>query len=115
MDARQRSLHTGASIRGVMKLLLAACVPVEKIPHGRKSRYDGISQRPGQPGVGNCDSCSPATRRGFVRQPARNSFQRRERESFLPQHAIRVFQCLHAGCEHAPRACYRTHCNSTGD
>lgn len=37
-------VDTSASIGGVTKLQTAACVPVEKIPHGRKSRYDGISQ-----------------------------------------------------------------------
>lgn len=40
----ERLVDTSASIGGVTKLQAAACVPVEKIPHGRKSRYDGISQ-----------------------------------------------------------------------
>lgn len=40
-----RAVDTNASIGGIMDA--AACVPVEKIPHGRKSRYDRTSQHDG--------------------------------------------------------------------
>lgn len=71
----QQLVDTSASIGGVTKLRAAACVPVEKIPHGRKSRYDGTLQSKEQPPRA---ACSPGNRRGSARQPARNSVQRRE-------------------------------------